>query len=144
MIIIIISLIFHQTWWNSKDFAIITQIHSSASFLLVISVINSRHWYGKPPTLLRDLGPKNQLFCLKSAFLKRRKYDDHMISWILIYAHFSLKSGILAEKFFKIFWGDPFLKICKKWPKWAFVVSGVFRTNASCDFTKGIWITLTL
>ena len=80
MIIIIISLIFHQTWWNSKDFAIITQIHSSASFLLLISVINSRHWYGKPPTLLRDLGAKNQLFCSKSTFLKRRKDDARMMS----------------------------------------------------------------
>ena len=67
-----------------------------------------------------------------------------MISYILVYAHFSLKSGILAENFFKKFWGDPFLKICTKWPKWVFVVSGVFRTNALCDFIEGIWIILIL
>ena len=104
--------------------------HSNRQFSLIIPIINSQHLYGKPPTLLRDLGSKNHQFWSESMFLK--KETDYLIwshrSWYI--KHFSLKSAIFGEKNFKKFWDEPFLKICKKWPTWAFVVSGVFRTIA--------------
>ena len=46
-----------------------TRFHSKPQFSLMISIINSPNLCGKPPTLLRDSGSKNLIFCSKSAFL---------------------------------------------------------------------------
>ena len=58
----------------SGDFVIFTQIDSNASFYLVISIINSRHLCGKPPTLLHLLVVENlflgPIFKLSNSFPK--------------------------------------------------------------------------
>ena len=87
--------------------------HSNRQFSLIISIINSQHLYGKPPTLLRDLGSKNHKFWSESMFLK--KETDYLIwshrSWYI--KHFSLKSAIFGEKKFKNFETSPSSKFAK-------------------------------
>ena len=57
-----------ESFTISLILTIFTQIHSNHQIYLMISIINSQHLYGKPPTLLRDLGSKNPDFFSKSAF----------------------------------------------------------------------------
>ena len=56
-------------------FTEIIRFHQNPRFSLMISIINSRHLCGKPPTLLRDSGSKNPLFFSKSAFFIKKKDD---------------------------------------------------------------------
>ena len=87
--------------------------HSNPEFSLIIPIINSQHLYGKPPTLLRDLGSKNHQFWSESMFLK--KETDYLIwshrSWYI--KHFSLKSAIFGEKNSKNFETSPSSKFAK-------------------------------
>ena len=91
----------------SRDFVIFTQIDSNASFSLVISIINSRHLYGKPPGPLRVSGPKNPIFCSEWAFLRREK-DDNMRSYICGHMHIFLSNQrFFVKKFSKNFMASP-------------------------------------